>query len=36
MKVPSIQRTRPIHPNIAADATRNRGIRARERRLSNQ
>ena len=36
MKVPSIQRTRPIHPNVAADAIRNRGLCARERRLNNQ
>ena len=35
MKVPPIQRTHPTHPNVAADAIRNRGLQARERRLGN-
>ena len=36
MRLPFFQHTRPIHSNVAADAIRNRGLRARERRLSNQ
>ena len=36
MKVPPNRCTCPIHLNVATDAIRNRGLRARERRLDNQ